>query len=299
MKRMMFAALAVAVLLGGCSSNDDEGQLVNGIWMEPVVEGSFEMGSDTGAPDQAPQHTVEISELHVGKREVTNRQYAAYLNEALGVVSTVYGIYVNEAQTEVRQWTGSEEADEPVLGNLYLQLKAGNADSRIVYDADKETFSAEEGYEDKPVTFVSWYGANAFAYYYDLRLPTEAEWEYVARAGEQLEYPTGATIDCEMANYACESPVGAPTDVGSYPANPHLLYDLAGNVKEWCLDWYGADFYGVSPVKNPYYQDDASGTRVVRGGSYADPAELQLSALRGSELPETTSAQIGFRVVLR
>ena len=193
------------------------------------------------------------------------------------------------------------------------------------------------GFEDWPAAFIRWYGAMAFAEYYGLSLPTEAEWEYTAHGGEQFRFATSdGTIGCDVANYKCyngmrreiyagvDTPdeyMGHRANVGSYPANPFGLFDLAGNVWEWCLDWYDADFYqytvdngiihnpvnldGTEPPMEPGvaqggprggYTHDA---RVTRGGSYQYHETTTESAYRSRLYPFRGNDHWGFRVVLR
>ena len=106
-----------------------------------------------------------------------------------------------------------------------------------------------EGKANHPVVYVSWFAAMAYALWRGKRLPTEAEWEYAARGGlKRKQYPWGNTIDDTKANY--DRNVGDTTHVRSYPPNGYGLYDMTGNVWEWCLDVYD-DFFFAMPRKNP------------------------------------------------
>ena len=148
------------------------------------------------------------------------------------------------------------------------------------------------GKGDHPVVNVSWDKAVAYCQWAGGRLPSEAEWEYAARGRESgLVYPWGNSIDEKNANYY---PSDGTSPVGSYPANGFGLDDMAGNVWEWCSDWYDTNYYSQSPDKNP--QGPSSGTgRVLRGGSWVvTPEDLRASYRRGVR-PDLSYVNIGFR----
>ena len=156
-----------------------------------------------------------------------------------------------------------------------------------------------------PVVGVSWHDAMAYATWAGKRLPTEAEWEKTARGGLQgQEYPWGNGIDGSKANY--DKNVGTTMPVGSYGANGYGLYNMAGNVWEWCLDAYAADFYARSPRRNPLAGEmtlrevsanyrNVTTSRVLRGGSWLDSAQSQRDAVRYYGTPTYTSGYVGFR----
>lgn len=176
-------------------------------------------------------------------------------------------------------------------------------------------FGMRKGDDDLPVTKVSWFDTQKFIEKLNrrndghYRLPTEAEWEYAARAGSQSAYPWGEEIDCSRANYANNPlksddcvpavrarglPVGQPVPVGQYPPNAWWLYDMAGNVWEWVSDWYGP----YDPGQRVDPQGPDSGTqRVKRGGSWFKYDHFCRSANRASGHPASRYRTTGFRLV--
>ncbi len=167
--------------------------------------------------------------------------------------------------------------------------------------------------DQHPVVGVSWHDSMAYAKWVGKRLPTEAEWEKAAR-GELIgkKYPWGNSIDASKANYNKDTKSGThseqTTPVGKYPANAYGLYDMVGNVSEWCLDAYQKDFYAKSTRRNPIAgAEDISQIvdnfknietrRVVRGGSWSFNAKSVRVANRLGEKPSLLSSDVGFRCV--
>ncbi len=160
---------------------------------------------------------------------------------------------------------------------------------------------------EHPVVGISWQDAMAYAQWAGKRLPTEAEWEKAARGGVNgKKYPWGNSIDATRANY--NKNVKKTSSVGSYPANAYGLYDMAGNVWEWCLDAYSSTFYIVSPRQNPIAStanlkevidsfQDVKEPRVVRGGSWFNKAKSLRVSARDQGHPTGAANFVGFRCV--
>ena len=241
-----------------------------------IPAGEFQMGSNDNT-DEKPIHAVYIDAFYIDTYEVTNAQYKAFVDAN-------------------PQWRKDQISDAYHNGN-YLKHWNGNN-----YPRDKG---------NHPVTYVSWYGAMAYAQWAGKRLPTEAEWEKAARGGKSgLKYPWGDTISNGQANYG--NHVGGTAVVGNYAANGYGLYDMTGNVLEWCLDAYYGDFYASSPRRNPLggvntienadlvISDFMSveSYRVARSGAwYNTEAQNVRVAYRNRVTPTLTNVALGFRCV--
>lgn len=166
---------------------------------------------------------------------------------------------------------------------------------------EPESWGDDDFNSDKqPVVGVSWKDAVSFCRWMskktgrEYRLPTEAEWEKAARGTNGRKYPWGDEApDSTLCNFNDE--IGKTTEVGSYPqgASPYGCQDMAGNVWEWCNDWYDEDYYKRSPQRNPQ-GPSSGGYRVLRGGSWSDSANDLRSAFRDRDDPDYRSG-CGFR----
>ncbi|MFH0979943.1 MAG: SUMF1/EgtB/PvdO family nonheme iron enzyme [Planctomycetota bacterium] len=151
-----------------------------------------------------------------------------------------------------------------------------------------------------PVTNVNWYDAWAYAKCVGATLPTEAQWERAARGGRNCRFPWGDELpDANRANF--HGHIGATTQVGAFAPNPFGLYDMAGNVYEWCLDWYSPTYYAESLMREPP-GPKAGDEKVLRGGSWGrwaeDDAGLLHVAFRFAGRPDDSSPCWGFRCVI-
>ena len=159
--------------------------------------------------------------------------------------------------------------------------------------------------QDNPVEQVSWDDAQAFCKKLTeqtkqtIRLPTEAEWEYSCRAGTKSTYYSG-DMETDLARVAWYDANSKSTThpVGQKEPNAFGLYDMHGNVWQWCQDWYGEDYYGKSATENPQGPAHGAG-RVLRGGSWFDDSVFCRSAFRFWVDPVSRFNHIGFRVVVR
>lgn len=251
-----------------------------------IPEGKFQMGSEAadGADNEKPVHTVYVDAFFIDTHEVTIGEYSRFVRES--------------GLNQLPPW------------------------------------ATERSPTDKhPVVGVNWHDAMAYAAWVGKRLPTEAEWEKAARGGLSGEkYPWGNTEpDGTQCNYADKNTVdlvwnfdgeekritwadehvddgyrfNAP--VGSFIPNPYGLYDMAGNVWEWCLDEYIEDFYANSPSENPIAGMDIVETieksrsitslRITRGGSYASGSSEMRSSQRNGTYPRKEYNNVGFRCV--
>jgi len=255
--------------------------LCQGITLVSIPADSFQMGSESGFNDEKPIHNVSVSDFQMSAFEITNAQYAYYLNSALAAEE------ITATSSSTKGATGD------YIGQEYLKLDY--TDCRIAYNGS--IFVVFSGYDNRPVVEVTWFGARAFALRYGFDLPREAEWEYACRGGKQYEYGTNdGMISSENANYDWNT--GRTTDVGSYPANPFGLYDMSGNVEEWCSDWYDRNYYEDSPIQDPTGPESGS-QRVKRGGGWSSLVRQCMSASRGYSWPSSSSDRSGFRVVRR
>jgi formylglycine-generating enzyme required for sulfatase activity/phosphoribosyl-ATP pyrophosphohydrolase len=230
---------------------------------------TFQMGDlwGDGGSDETPVHTVTLSGFFISKYEVTNSEYCVFLNE---------------------------EGNQEEGGVTWLDIN--DSDCRIYEQSG--IFYPESGYEDHPVIEVSWYGARAYCEWKGGRLPTEAEWEYAARSGGMEQKYAGTSNVSELGDYAWYSANsgGDTHPVGTKLPNDLGIYDMSGNVWEWCNDWYDSDYYSISPENDP--PGPESGTyRVLRGGSWSDNDRIARVANRLYNGPSNSNCIIGFRVV--
>ncbi|MDE0014897.1 MAG: formylglycine-generating enzyme family protein [Candidatus Poribacteria bacterium] len=244
-----------------------------------IPAGEFDMGSNDAEArnDEQPVRRVYIDAFYMDETEVTNLQFKEFL-------------------LENPRWQKGRVDAQFAPGN-YLHLWNGN--------------NYPQGKANHPVTYVSWYAAMAYSEWAGKRLPTEAEREYAARGGlKGKKYPNGNTLTARDANFG--NNVDDTTPVGRYPANGYGLYDMAGNVWEWCLDEYDAEFYFTFP-RNGVARNPLSGAnnvawilnnwtnvksmRSMRDGGWHYVAQNSRVSARSAWPPDTHGNPCGFRCV--
>jgi serine/threonine-protein kinase len=236
-------------------------------------------GYITGSLLSRPVHTVYLDGFWIDQYEITNAQFAAFLND---------------------------QGNQIKGGAAWLSIS--NPHSLI--ERVNNTYQPKEGFAEHPVIEVTWYGADAYCQWAGVLLPTEAQWEYAARGPESLIFPWGNTSDLTRMNFCdtnCEKiwktgeyetgindgyPMTSP--VGSYPGGKSWCgaMDLVGNVWEWVADWMGE--YSVFSQENP--SGPESGTiKVIKGGSWCNAPTILRSSHRWNYAPVGSGFNVGFR----
>jgi formylglycine-generating enzyme required for sulfatase activity len=265
--------------------------------MVPIPGGEFVMGSPDGesgrGTDETPQHQVKISPFWMGKCEVTWDEY---------------DIYSYSLDAKRRSLKNVAASDRDKLADAVTKPTKPYTDMTFGLGHDGQPAICMTGLAAK--TYCEWLTAKTGRFY---RLPTEAEWEYACRAGTKTAYSFGddpRKLD-EYAWYV-ENSDGKPHKVGKKKPNPWGLYDMYGNVCEWCLDQYFPDAYKKHSAENPFFVVAKEYPQVVRGGSWEADAQGCRSAGRDFSKPEwkiqdpqlpksrwfhTDALFLGFRVV--
>jgi formylglycine-generating enzyme required for sulfatase activity len=253
-----------------------------------VPAGAFKMGDNfgDGMPRERPVHTVALDGFYISKYEITNGEWKAFRD--------------SPDYDDASLWPGNR-----VMPKNQIQYW-NQANNHGGGTPNSEKF---------PVLGVNWDGAVAYCNWISkttgkkYRLPTEAEWEKAARGTDQRRYPWGNTIDHSYANYVGAQTFDTGMEVGTFDgkthgklqthdgSSPYGVADMAGNIMEWCSDWYSSNYYQLSPLKNP--KGPATGAyKVLRGGTFfEEPFDLRTYA-RSAAWPSLQSHRmIGFRPV--
>jgi formylglycine-generating enzyme required for sulfatase activity len=305
------------------------------IW---IPAGEFTMGTDRtpGWVDEKPAHQVRVNGFWMDETDVTNAQFQKFVEATGYITTTEKPVDVEEILRQSPPGTQRPSPDKLVPGSLVFKSPTEKVKDLRDYSrwwhwtpgADwkhpEGPGSSIEGRENHPVVQVSWYDAVAYATWAGKRLPTEAEWEFAARGGLhgktyvwgdepfseekpqcnfwQGEFPSKNTA---RDGYERTSPVKA------FPPNGYGLYDMAGNVWQWCSDWYQVDLYrhraGQGVIDNPTGPERSrdprqphSPLRCQKGGSFlCHPSycwRFRPSARHGCT-PDTGMSHVGFRCV--
>ncbi|NCO35276.1 MAG: formylglycine-generating enzyme family protein [Armatimonadetes bacterium] len=243
------------------------------VWVPP---GEFVMGADDpdapDRPDERPPHKVTVDGFWMDKFEVTCAQYVAFFNA---------------------KWKDKPLKDR--LGTCDLP-KVTWPESGVVQDRSTGELKVIPGREKWPV-LVGWHAAFYYCEAMGKRLPTEAEWEWAVLGSDGRKYPWGNAWDPKKANVGTDKIVAVGSFTGD--VSPFGLFDMAGNVREWCADRYEPTYYQQSPIKNPF---NYGGTwepwdRAIRGGGYGFTEWDSRASSRGSAPYLASAPCTGFRCV--
>jgi len=236
------------------------------IKMVKVSGGNFLMGDFINNTNLV--HKVQVHSFRISETTVTNQQYCDFLNSERNKIESSY-------------------------------IKTDSSFSRIVLE--NNVYVVKEPYASFPVCEVSWHGASKFCEWMGGRLPTEAEWEFAARSrGKKLAYATGKDINRHLANGLFtenDEHWHSLLPVKSFASNDLGLYEMSGNILEWCYDWFDTEFYQESPDLNP--KGPVKGDlKVVRGGAWCFGKEQAATYYRNSAKPSIRNNYTGFRVLI-
>jgi formylglycine-generating enzyme len=291
-----------------------------------IPGGEFFMGTDDeNFPDAGPVHRVYVDGFWMDRTEVTNAQYAEF------VKATSY-VTVAEQQPDPREFPMVPASELKPFSALFKKPAPGVAvDLNDVTQRFEVCFGASwkhpegpssdvKGRENHPVVHICYDDAKAYCEWAKKRLPKEAEWEFAARGGlDRKKFPWGDELKPEgkwLANVwqgkfpaenTREDGYEGSAPVASFPANGYGLHDMAGNVWEWCSDWYQADYFVRSPRQNPSgpnfsydISEPESQKRVHRGGSFLcaeNYCQRYIVGTRHNGEPKSASNHVGFRCV--
>ncbi len=253
-----------------------------------VPAGPFLMGdtSGDGDPRERPAHQVDLDAFYIGKVEITNGEWRKFRDDPGYDIPAFWPGGHVVPKDQVPYWSQPNNHGGGTPGSDDYPLLGVNWDAAVAY--------------------CNWLSAKTGRKY---RLPTEAEWEKAARGTDARKFPWGNTIDRSVANFAGAQAYDTGRPAAFFDgtirgglatrsnASPYGAFDMAGNVMEWCHDWYGRDYYAASPRRNPQGPDTGA-YRVVRGGSFFVEAFDLRTYARSAAWPSFQGHRmIGFRAV--
>lgn len=276
-----------------------------------IPEGTFRIGTDEkeGFSDdgETPSHEIELNAFYMDKSTVTNFEFSKFVHE------TGY-------KTDAEEFGWSFVFYKLLSENIIKNVKHVVTSTPWWYVVESANWQQPEGADssiqnrmDYPVVHISWNDALAYCNWAGKRLPTEAEWEVAARGGlKNRKYPWGDNLtpagkhycniwqgDFPVVNTQEDGYIGTAPSV-SFPANGYGLYNMAGNVWEWCSDWFTRDLHKKGGQNNPNGPNQGE-ARVIRGGSYLchkSYCNRYRVAARSSNTPDSSTGNIGFRCVV-
>ena len=260
-----------------------------------IPAGTFQMGSTAGYPDELPVHGVTISKGYfMGRHEVTQKEYEKYCSYTGG----------EDKKPMVQYGVGGDYPAYYVSwydAGVYCNRRSIAERLTPCYAIDGETDPSKWGDGTVPTSNDSkWNGVTCNSEANGYRLPTEAEWEYAARAGDDTTNArtwSGTKTDADLGKYAWFNGRNGTSKVGTLAPNEWGLHDMSGNVWEWCWDWDGD--YSTESVTNPTGPTGGSSVdgRVIRGGSWIDYASGCTVSKRIYNVPYDRNDGLGFRLV--
>lgn len=295
---------------------------------------SSQLSGSQPRADELPQHQVRINDFWMDETEVTNAQFAKFVTATGYVTTAEKAIDIEEIKAQIPAGTPLPSPEELAPASLVFTSPLPSEIANTVQQWWKVTKNANwrqpqgdgssiEGKDNYPVVHISWYDAMAYARWAGKRLPTEAEWEYAARSGQINNiFPWGEQLNPKqpLGNYwqgtfpfknTAIDGFEKLAPVRSFPPNALGLYDLGGNVWEWCSDWYHAEAYacaaeqavsnnptGAATSYDPYLP--AASQKVMRGGSFLcndSYCSGYRTAARMKSSPDTGLEHTGFRCV--